>query len=1158
MIPAYQIKMTDAGGGQSAVPGASLAEGLPEIYALAKSPAADVYDPSKTYAKGAMARDADGYLYTANAAIQAPFSITGSISGTTLTVATTTGGSLVIGQTITASGISATIASFGTGSGGVGTYNLVGTVANGSTTYTVTTPFTVGADGSGAFWAPASANTPYAYQRLYFVDPANGDDTRTGASIEMPLDSIAGALALIGNGSGTVVLMPGQTYGLPNTATTINNVSFVSFGGDRSGISPVLTTAAGYNWQTSTGSLRFVGINFSGAGAHTFRGGSFYFDRCTNGGTMNLRGAYHESSNCQFNNAGSTITVGQSTQTSATIATFANNCLVAGLSTVGASATFPTVVSVQDSTSLTTPSWGAYSTVTVRASSVYAASVGGNSMGAAANATVALHNTQHLDPVGTLAKVNFLPGSFYSLNSCSLDYSGSTLQGTNIGNISYFDDIFVANGVPTAVQTYVQTKAYGAGAVVFNPSDDGVWRSNGVVAANTIFTVGTTGATWRRIGGKPAPDYSSLNAYNAGDQATYTDKNVYVANGNIQAPFSLTGSISGTTLTVTATTGTLAVGQDVTAVGVNARITALGTGTGGAGTYTLSGTVVNGSGSYTSTTAFAVGATGATWRTVDGALNVPWNAVFSWQAGEQCYHFGVIYVASSAILANAGAPNTNPIWVAQVSSAAWSQSNAYPIGYIVRNGPTLWVSNNTIPSGTPWATGTVGATWRLVDNVQVTAVLDAAPVSGVTVAGYYTMSAGTPPVGLLGDIFYWGGSTATAWVAYGNAPAVITVGAGVAAAAYGKTGVGGWSPIAYVQGTKARYVNTAVQGTGSAIPVDTRVVFGANDPNFTPLGSDVSINANRDQITLAANRSYKLRAAVPRANGNGAVLFQFYNETTGSYVGTEQCLVSPNNATFYQFSQSHAELEITTTVPTTISFRLQAVNGGGVTYFSNAAIFPQSILSYPWLSVETVDAVAPVAALINIPARISSPADGQVMRYNAATSSWVNASDASLEPNWILAGTLGAVGLGATTTAPVLATNAEENSVRYKKLGPKTWAVSCTHRTAATVTGANAGSGDYLFTLPNGLQFDTTIQTTSQALVGSDSSLVFRYGLPSSQGFTALGSGYGVVYIVPWSATQYRLAQAQILSGFRFVGSGWFTSTNTNLTWTWQFQFQTP
>jgi hypothetical protein len=65
---------------------------------------------------------------------------------------------------------------------------------------------------------------------------------------------------------------------------------------------------------------------------------------------------------------------------------------------------------------------------------------------------------------------------------------------------------------------------------------------------------------------------------------------------------SVTGSISGTTLTVTAvTSGTLSVGQSISGSGMTAgtRITALGTGTGGTGTYTVNNSQTFASGAIT-------------------------------------------------------------------------------------------------------------------------------------------------------------------------------------------------------------------------------------------------------------------------------------------------------------------------------------------------------------------------------------------------------------------------------------------------------------------------------------------------------------------------------------------------------------------------------
>jgi hypothetical protein len=67
----------------------------------------------------------------------------------------------------------------------------------------------------------------------------------------------------------------------------------------------------------------------------------------------------------------------------------------------------------------------------------------------------------------------------------------------------------------------------------------------------------------------------------------------FAATGTPPAGGAVTGSIAGTTLTVSAvTSGALAVGQPITGTGVTAGtvITALGTGTGGVGTYTVNNT----------------------------------------------------------------------------------------------------------------------------------------------------------------------------------------------------------------------------------------------------------------------------------------------------------------------------------------------------------------------------------------------------------------------------------------------------------------------------------------------------------------------------------------------------------------------------------------
>jgi hypothetical protein len=84
------------------------------------------------------------------------------------------------------------------------------------------------------------------------------------------------------------------------------------------------------------------------------------------------------------------------------------------------------------------------------------------------------------------------------------------------------------------------------------------------------------------------------------------------------------------------------------------------------------------------------------------------------------------------------------------------------------------------------------------------------------------------------------------------------------------------------------------------------------------------------------------------------------------------------------------------------------------------------------------------------------------------------------EPNYSSM-TIQAAGIGATAAsptvpvAPTLATTPVKNSILYKQLGPKTWQITGTYE-QATATGATNGTGDYLFTLPQGLQFDTHCQ----------------------------------------------------------------------------------
>ena len=135
----------------------------------------------------------------------------------------------------------------------------------------------------------------------------------------------------------------------------------------------------------------------------------------------------------------------------------------------------------------------------------------------------------------------------------------------------------------------------------------------------------TNTATWGEIGGGGGATGGGLNkAFFENETqitASYTITNGYnamTAGPVTLVPLDFTGSIAATTLTVTAvTTGTLYVGAVITGTGITAgtTITALGTGTGGIGNYTVSPSQSVSSTNITSVTSVTI-PPGSNWTVV--------------------------------------------------------------------------------------------------------------------------------------------------------------------------------------------------------------------------------------------------------------------------------------------------------------------------------------------------------------------------------------------------------------------------------------------------------------------------------------------------------------------------------------------------------------
>jgi len=213
-------------------------------------------------------------------------SVTGSISGTVLTVSAVTSGTLVVGQTLFGDGITdnTVITALGTGTGGVGTYNInnsqtVGSIAISAIGVFRNTPLT-GGSGSGA-----TANLIVTSGQVTFVSVVEpGVGYAVGDSLSATLGGSSNGIATISaitggtnytNGTYTLVPITGGT-GTGAVATVVvsgNAVTSVTFTNAGSGytVADAMTASAtllgnGIN-TLNTGSL--VGGVAYGPGTYT-------------------------------------------------------------------------------------------------------------------------------------------------------------------------------------------------------------------------------------------------------------------------------------------------------------------------------------------------------------------------------------------------------------------------------------------------------------------------------------------------------------------------------------------------------------------------------------------------------------------------------------------------------------------------------------------------------------------------------------------------------------------------------------------------------------------------------------------------------------------------------------------------------------------------
>jgi hypothetical protein len=163
-----------------------------------------------------------------------------------------------------------------------------------------------------------------------------------------------------------------------------------------------------------------------------------------------------------------------------------------------------------------------------------------------------------------------------------------------------------------------------------------------------------------------------------------------------------------------------------------------------------------------------------------------------------------------------------------------------------------------------------------------------------------------------------------------------------------------------------------------------------------------------------------------------------------------------------------------------------------------------------------------------------------------------------MAPPWTNAGTIQSVGIGATTTAPTVGATTPVNQVRYRQIGPKEWEVQgAFYQTSA----GTSGNGYYLFTLPNGLQFDTSspFQQPYTGIPSNANGWMFSNLIDSWSMVANTGSStYAQMGISVYDATRYRILATADYNSPQYINQSWYQLGTVGLWYKWGFTFRTP
>lgn len=274
---------------------------------------------------------------------------------------------------------------------------------------------------------------PFTFNNTYYVSP-NGNNSNDGKTLATPVLTLAQALTLAGNSGVQIVVLPG-TYA-ENTSIIAQNVTITAPNREQSGI---ISFSGTITVSNSSSSIRLSGLsiaNLTHAGA-----GSLYLERTTVNTALSKTGSgYLEVTNSDSQGSAFTGTVSIIGPGSVL---FINKCTT-GIMTINNASAVVTVSNNTNASYITLIT----GTLGINNTPVYASSGTTSAVTVAPGGICYITNSTMLTPANTNARITMSPGCFYSLNNVIYDKTNSTLSGTVLTRIGYFDSMELTTALP--------------------------------------------------------------------------------------------------------------------------------------------------------------------------------------------------------------------------------------------------------------------------------------------------------------------------------------------------------------------------------------------------------------------------------------------------------------------------------------------------------------------------------------------------------------------------------------------------------------------------------------------------------------------------------------------------------------------------------------